>query len=63
MGYWKTSYRRINGKQRKVRKLYSGGKIIKIRIAKRINRLPQKRKIEDFEEANDGNICRNQETA
>lgn len=32
MGYYKTGYRRINGKRRKVRKLIEGGKIRSVRI-------------------------------
>ena len=35
MAYWKTSYRKINGKRRKVRKLRRDGKTVAVRIANR----------------------------
>ena len=33
--YWKTGYRKVNGKRRKVRKLVTGGVITAVRIANR----------------------------
>lgn len=35
MSYWKTGYRKINGRRRKVRKLVQEGKIRTVRIANR----------------------------
>lgn len=45
MGYYKTGFRRINGKIRKVRKLIINGKIASVRIAQS----------KDWE--NDGQFC------
>ena len=32
MAYWKTGYRKVNGKRRKVRKLVEHGKVVSVRI-------------------------------